>query len=308
MASELKHTVKPSGGDFTTLDAAVDHIAASHADLVTADVYASIEIDGTWSSADTAAVSIPATILTSATCYLSIYTTAAARHDGKWDTGAYMLYVSNATALAIAAVNYCYVDGVQIGVHSPSSSGRYPISITGTFADGANSVRFSNCIAQGHGHASWTQNIFRCSATNLDFYAWNCIGYNCAALTGNRVFSMAPGTAGSSTLYSCTAIGGERAYSHSSGTTVAKNCYGGGSLSADYYGTITKTTCASSDSTGSAGLQSIPVSADTFVNVGAGTEDYHLAVGSALIGVGTDTSGDAAPMNFVVDIDGDART
>src|SRR5574343_565781 len=101
MATELKHTVKPSGGDFTSLDAAIDHLVASHANLVGSDNYATIEIDGTWSSADTAAVAL-AGITTDATRYLHIYTTAAARHDGKWDTGAYMLYVANNSAITKA--------------------------------------------------------------------------------------------------------------------------------------------------------------------------------------------------------------
>ena len=47
MATLLEHTVMPSGGDYTTLDAALDHLVASHAGLVVADKYAEIKIDGT---------------------------------------------------------------------------------------------------------------------------------------------------------------------------------------------------------------------------------------------------------------------
>jgi len=68
------------------------------------------------------------------------------------------------------------------------------------------------------------------------------------------------------------------------------------------------TTCGSSDSTGTSGLQNIPVSTATFVNVTAGSENWHLAgTGSGLYNVGTNTSGDSAPMNFTTDIDGETR-
>ena len=310
MATELKHTVKPSGGDYTTLADAIAHLVASHADLVSANLYANIEIDGTWSSADTTAVTIPATILTSATCYLKIYTTAAARHNGTWDTGAYMLTPTNAApgVLSIGAVDYLRMDGLQLSNLSPSASDRNVLIWSANLTDGANDIRISNCIAKGHGHATRIQVLFDLAPDGADICMWNCIGFNLTALVGNRCVNSGVASTGTVKLYSSTMIGGEYAVRRATGTVTAKNVYAGGSLSGDYNGTITKTTCASSDSTGSAGLQSIPVSADTFVNVGAGTEDYHLAVGSALIGVGTDTSGDAAPMDFTTDIDGDART
>jgi hypothetical protein len=44
-----------------------------------------------------------------------------------------------------------------------------------------------------------------------------------------------------------------------------------------------------------------------FTNITAATADYHIVAASPLVGVGTDTSGDAAPMNFSTDIDGQAR-
>jgi len=306
MAAELKHTVKPSGGDYTTLDAAVDHIVAAHADLVAADVYATIEIDGTWSSADTAAVSISSSIITDATRYLHIYTTAAARHNGKWDTGAYILAPVDSTGISIGSVEFLRIDGLQISPSSPTANSRHCITFATAMTAGGDQ-RISNCVLKGHGHASLTQAGVNATASYVVVSVWNCIAYNFTALSGNVCYYLNVST-GALTVYSSTAIGGQYGLRRTAGSYVAKNVYAGGSLSGDYSGTITQTTCASSDSTGGAGLQSIPVSAATFVNVGAGTEDYHLAVGSALIGVGTDTSGDAAPMDFTTDIDGDART
>jgi hypothetical protein len=315
MASELKHTVKPSGGDFTTLQGAIDHIVASHANLVGADVYALVEIDGTWSSPDTAQVLLSASILTSATCYLSIYTTAAARfdpHGPVWDTGAYILapnaIASTTAALSLVGVDYVFLDGLQVTTTNPGGSSRH-IVVTGATArtDNNNQTRISNCILKGHGHATHTSSVLSLATANLDVCVWNCIGFNSTALGSNRSLYANMSSTGTCKVSNCTFIGGEYAYYRASGAMTIKNCYGGGSLSGDYYGTMTKTTCASSDTTGDTGLQSIPVSAATFVNVTPGSEDFHLAAGSALIGVGTDTSGDAAPMNFTTDIDGDSR-
>jgi hypothetical protein len=305
MAAELKHTVMPSGGDFTGLQACIDHIVAAHADLVSADLYASIEIGGTWSSADTTAVVIPATVLASATCYLKIYTTAAARHNGAWDTGAYILQKTNGTTL-INNCDYVWLDGLQIETASAAAT-RYCISMNNVNLTATNNWFYiSNSIIKGHGHATYDCHLIRLDEDNVNAYVWNTIGFNNTAASGN--YGVYVAGCASVKIGSSVFIGGEYGIRrYSGGTVTAKNCYCGGALTADYGGTITKTTCASSDTTGDTGLQSIPVSAATFVNVGAGTEDYHLAVGSALIGVGTDTSGDAAPMNFTVDIDGDSR-
>jgi len=79
MATQLKKTVKPSGGDYTTLNAC---LAANQQDLVAADKYFDVEIDGTWASADTTAVAGLTNYTTDATRYINIYTTAAARHLG----------------------------------------------------------------------------------------------------------------------------------------------------------------------------------------------------------------------------------
>lgn len=72
------------------------------------------------------------------------------------------------------------------------------------------------------------------------------------------------------------------------------NCYAGNNTN-DYVpqsgnAVLTLTTSASSDTSGSAGLQSIPYSTSTFTNVTAGTEDFHLVSGSSLIDAGTVTS------------------
>lgn len=125
----------------------------------------------------------------------------------------------------------------------------------------------------------------------------NCIGINCA--TGDVNFStfycLSSGTL---TCNYCVAVNSQgHGFNHDTGTFTANNCYGGGNATNDYDGGITQTTCGSSDTTGSAGLQSIAWSTANFVNVTAGSEDVQLVSGSALIeeatviGITTDFAG-----------------
>lgn len=304
MATELKHTVKPSGGDYTTLDACMDHLAASHSNLVTADVYASVEIDGTWSSADTAQVTING-MTTDATRYINIYTTAAARHDGKYDTGAYRIEIGN-NYLILQYEDYVRWDGIQFYVTSANANQQDCYYQMGATA-GANDNRFSNCIFRSHGANRTTNALFN-NGTSCLWNLWNCIffGYN-TANENSRIFNFNGTTLN---LYSCTGIGGYIGLNRVSGTATAKNCYFGGSGGADYNGTITETNCASEDTTaGGTNHTHANVDTDTFINVTAGSEDFHLAADglSPLQGAGVDTSGDAAPFNFTTDIDGQTR-
>jgi hypothetical protein len=320
MATELKHTVKPSGGDFTSLDAAIDHLVASHANLVGSDNYATVEIDGTWSSADTAAVAL-AGITTDATRYLHIYTTAAARHDGKWNTGAYMLNVANNSAItkAAAGCDFVRIDGLQIGVSSTNANYQSPIWNEYANTDGA-TWWVSNCILRGAGASDRRNPGLYVVDAQYTFNVWNTIVYNVGTLD-HAYNSGVICDAGTLNLYSCVVIGGKYGVVTNGGTINAKNVYAGGTLTEDFYrgsGTLAKTNCASEDQsaddtgTGETATNcvaaAVALSTDTFTNVTAGSEDFHLVVGSALIGAGVTTSGESAPLNFTTDIDGDTRS
>ena len=92
--AQLKHTVCPSGCDYTSLNAAFTHLEATHTNLVTADVYADIEISGDWTAAaDTTAAGIGG-ITTDSTHYINVYTTVEARHPGHWDATKYRIIIS----------------------------------------------------------------------------------------------------------------------------------------------------------------------------------------------------------------------
>jgi len=304
MAAELKHTVAPSGGDFTSLAAAVNHLIASHADLVSADVYATIEISGSWSSPDTTGVTVSG-ITTDATRYVRIYTTGAARHAGVWNSAKYQLAPPDVWPICNQGIQYLYVDGLQLGF--ADVSGVYAFGGGGTFNAGANETVLSNCIIKGPGTNTNSYNGIYCNKANWNLYVYNTFVYGIGTTASTRcVVNSATGA--TLTIYNSTLIGGQYGLRQAAGTIVAKNVYAGGAGTACFNGTISMTTCGSSDSTGTSGLQNIPVSTATFMNVTAGSENWHLAgTGSGLYNVGTNTSGDSAPMNFTTDIDGEAR-
>lgn len=271
-ATQLKKTVKPSGGDYTSLEACMN---ANEQDLTAADKYFDVEIDGTWSSADTSAVMIH-NYTTDATRYINIYTTSAARHRGVYSTSYYRLE-PNADYVCVCYVDYTTITGVQ------------------GYADGKIAIFYD-----GGGTARTLSKVLTKGSTTYHCYGWN-----------NIINSIGYGTASnfardSTNVYSCTAIGMSIPFR---GITTAKNCYGGNNTGGyDFYDVTNMTTCASSDNTGSVGLRTIAVNTTNFTNVTGGSENFHLPLGSALIDVGTNTSGDAAPLNFTDDIDGVTRT
>jgi hypothetical protein len=309
--TELKHTVTPAGqgGDFNTLDAAIDHLVAVHPDLVTANVYATIEIDGDWTGvSDTAAVTI-SDITTDATHYLYIYTTAAARHAGVWSASKYNLVVTAGAAgvgcILLSApthsVDYVRIDGLQLKIIAASYNEDY--GIRGT-PSATSDIRISNCIFVGSASGT-TDAIYGISMVDGTWYIWNNIlyGFTSPNNGGYAIYNIGA----TSYVYSTVGIAQYKGIRNIEGTLTCKNCYFSAAGGA-YYGTIDLTTCASSDTTGTAGLQNIAANTTQFVNVTAGSENFHLAgTGSALYNVGTDTTGDAAPLNFTTDIDGETR-
>lgn len=143
MATQLKKTVKPSGGDYTTLEACMN---ANEQNLVTADKYFDVEIDGDWSSAhDTSAVTIH-NYTCDSTRYINIYTTAAARHAGKWSDSKYISAQNGTTCLTITNVTSIRITGLQFELTMTGSAG-YRRGIYVTLAD-TQSILIDTCIVK----------------------------------------------------------------------------------------------------------------------------------------------------------------
>ncbi|MEX2285221.1 MAG: fibronectin type III domain-containing protein [Gemmatimonadota bacterium] len=84
--------------------------------LVCANVSAAAQIDGSWSAADSALVSISGWV-TNATHYIRIFTTPAARHAGVWNATQYRLAprpTSDVIPALLVDAGYIEIDGLQI--------------------------------------------------------------------------------------------------------------------------------------------------------------------------------------------------
>ena len=250
---------------------------------------------------------------TTAADYIGVHMDSTARHAGVWDGDKWNLVVADDKAIGIYE-EYVRVDGGQLMIGSQTADGKWVVYVTG----GATSdVWLSNLIIRGSGNATYnTMGIL--VNVNIAVKIWNSIVYGIQTHDSD---CLAAKFAGVVSIYSSVLIGGQVALGVYTGTCVAKNVYCGRSSSEDFYrnaGTLDKHNCASedlsADDTGTGETQDscitgVAFGADTFVNVSAGTEDFHLAADglSPLQGVGEDTSGEGAPLNFTTDIDGDTR-
>lgn len=297
MATIIKKTVAPSGGDFTSLQSALTWFRNNYPNFVSSDIIGEIEISGTWSSADTTPAEIYSTITTDSTHYVYIHTVGDARHPGYWSDSAYRLIVTSGRCIRFETLD-AVIDGLQLKLnHTNSASCCYFTS-----SASGKSILLSNCLLRGGNSTSAAQKGIENVNANVTVYVWNTCIYDISNYTDSYLV----GTY-NIYMYNCVGIGGYRGtLCYSSGDIVAKNCYIASGSGGCYHTLVSKTTCASSDSTGSSGLTNIAVADAGFVNVSSGSEDFHLAsTSSPLYHTGTDTSGDTAPMNFTTDIDGD---
>ena len=270
-----------------------------------------IKIDGAWTDPDTTAVVIDGWT-TSAADYIRIYTTAAAKHNGKWNTSKYRLLLANATVLTINE-DYVNVDGLQLMSSGHNANDQKVIWISGQ-TNGSNQINLSTLFLDRTIGTTAVEEGIYVQSTYGNVNIWNSVIIGSGDYNWSNHNAAVYVASGNVNIYNSTL---ETSASHAtglsvdSGVVVAKNVYAKGSSTHAFYaygGSLTLTTCASSDATGSVGLQNIAFNTTNFTNVTTDTEDVHLPVGSALINVGTDTSGDAAPLNFTTDIDGQTRS
>lgn len=267
-------------------------------------------------TADTTAVEINGWT-TSANSYVDVRTDSSNRAGCSWDTGKYRLSVANSSVFRVAE-EFVRLDGLQLERTETNANAQNVLSLSG--ASGA-SPRISNCYLRTEtGAVSYWAAVLALYDADVTAAVWNCIAHHRATIanTNNATVTCAGATA---SLYSCTVIGGRQGVRCASGTLTIKNCYAGNSDSEDFVyvgGTFAKTNCASEDSSATDTganesatncVASVAYDTDTFVNVTAGSEDFRLAADglSPLQGAGVDTSGESAPLNFTVDIEGDTR-
>lgn len=302
-ATQLKKTVKPSGGDYTSLEACMH---ANEQNLVTADKYFDVEIDGTWSSADTTATTIH-NYTTDSTRYINIYTTASARAVAVWSDSKYRISTQSPFGTPTITINSSWVTitGLQIK-HTPSMSyGNTPI----TWSNGSR-IKFIKCIFVVNDNYSGNRSrVLDFGSGGSYFYLYNCIGYSIGTSSSTSPISV--GDSYYPRIYNCTFVDWNDGIVTNIGTGIFRNnvvqrrtgstgrCYGDSSgskrgtfsnnISDDTTGEITNVTLNFKDKSG---------------------RDYHLASNdSSAIDAGLNLSSnyDGEGISFSDDIDGDAR-
>lgn len=290
-ATEFKRTVKPSGGDYTTLSAAE---AGMQTNLVSSDQFALIEIDGDWSGgADTNAVTI-AGWTTGASNYISVYTTNTARHTGKWDATKYVLSTSSGNVLSLA-VDYIRLDGLQV---KTTSTGVARIITTATGVS-SGSWLVKNCIMRGNAaSSSRIDGFIIATAATVSLTAQNCAAFDMPTSTSSSGFTVSNGS-WTANLLNCTVYNAYTGFNRIAGTAVAKNCLAQ-TCTTDFSGTFDGASTNNCSEDGTAPNTNEQTGTVTFTDAANG--DFGLVSGVA-IGNGADLSG-----TFTDDLAGLTRT
>lgn len=294
MPTVVTKTVKPSGGDYTSLHDAIAGVAALYPNFVTADVQVDIAC---YAMLDTTVCNTNPNITTDATHYLRITVPTSERHQGKRPTSScYRLEAAGNFNNAVTIyTNYVRLEG--LAVKNSSTAPKCALTIACTSAT-ASEVRVSDCITydvadSNQGPVGY--GLQQCASLKMN----NCLAIN----TGAGFYVQASGTL-NATLENCDAVNCRATNGTAAGcgfycadfrTMTLKNCYGGGNRVADYghgvNATWSTTNCYSSD--GSLSTMVAAWSTANFTNVTVGSENVSLVAGSALIDQGIDLSADA---------------
>lgn len=290
-------TVRPSGGDYTTLAAAV----AGEATDLTATGMLYIKIEGDWSGGpDTTTVDFDG-YTTDATHYIKVYTDSANRASTTWNTSKYVFQITDANAFMVRE-DYLWIDGLQVEIVNQTTTRAFFQNITRS----SGAIKLSNSILRGNGGAQQLKMNITTTGVFSTFYMWNCICYKWGSNADSYFTNDISGQTWN--VYNCTFIWPSTTTAGcrlDGGTAlVMKNCYSGGNTSGrDYFGSITMTTCASSDTSGD--IDNIAINTTNFTDVTIdGGEDWSLPEGSGLIDQGTSDPGSGL---FNDDINGATR-
>jgi len=302
-------TVKSSGGDYTSLNAALAGQAANLTTNCAGTGGAGILTIECYSMSDTTAANTGTGYTTSASYYINITVPTAERHDGKWNTAKYRINYSSegGDALTIAA-NYTRVTGIQASQNGTYKTRR---AIRSSNCVG---VILDSCIGRIAGTNGAESNAFLLSSsTTYSYKVVNCIAINPL----NIGFSFGEGASPTATVYNCTAIScATYGFYGYSGRALLKNCVAHSCGTSDFnsgMGATGSTNNASEDgsapNTNEVSLNGIDLT-DIFVDAANG--DYHLVVDSPLINVGADLHSDTYAANTSLasslDIDGETRS
>jgi len=291
MATTVIKTVKPFGGDYTSLSA---WEAGEQRDLVALNEIAVAEC---YSMSETTAVIVNG-FTTDATRYIEIRTPLSERHNGKWDATKYNLKVVDADALVLAD-DHVRVVGLQIAVSS-TQYGRNGITIS--FPHVGAEFQISKNIIDGQSSTLSSSGIAASSSGNEVVKIWDNIIYDFhhGWSGGISVSNCAAG----SFLYNNTIYGCQYGLKSNAINLVVKNHLSVGNNRNAYNGTpgASSDYNASDDTTSTGGANDR--TSQTFTFVDAVNRDLHLASTDA----GARDFGVDLSVFFTDDIDGHIRT
>ncbi len=295
MATTVVKTVKPSGGDYTSLSA---WEAGEQRDLVTLNEIAVAEC---YSMSDTAPVEVNG-FTTDAAHYVEIRTPTSERHNGKWDATKYNLTVVDSDALKLSD-DHVRVFGLQIRVSS-TLYGRNGITIN--FPSAGAEFQIAYNIIDGQKSTLTSSGIATSSTGNEVVKIWNNIIYDFNKGWNGGI--EIPGCAVGSYAYNNTTVGCQYGLKVSTTNIEVKNHLSAGNNRTAYTGTYSAASDynASDDTTSTGGAHDR--TSQTFTFVDATNRDLHLASTDAgARDFGTDLSADPN-LSFTTDIDGETRT
>lgn len=295
-------TVKASGGDYTSLAAAV---AGEEKNLVALDRQLTIEC---YAKLDTSGVVFDRTAWTTdATHYILVTVPPSERHAGTYDTSKYRIEVSNANPLQIHHGVYIVVEWLQIYLINGSNR---PVYLGGA-TNSASNITVRNCIVlvasnfgyNGAIHGSYTGN----AGTNV--YIYNNLIYGGLSTSAWGFQNEIPGNY---YLWNNTVVNFTGGLNRNgNGNVVAKNnllsvttTAATGTFAAGTNYNATNQSSMGYTVTGGGNTNDRVSQTFTFVN--AGSSDYHLAesdTGARDLGMSDPGSG-----AFSNDIDGQARS
>jgi len=289
MATEIVHTIRASGGDYTTLSA---WEAAQQRDLVAADEIAVAECYNDWPSGLNDVVEIFGWT-TDSTRFVNVRVADGHKHGGQIDAGFRIKSNGGATGCVYNRTSYTLLEDLNVENTFMLSSGHVIYNVQPT--------TISRCIAKGNNN-SFT-GAFTIGSSNT-----TCI--NCLAVNTKRGFRAYIGTAMDSIqLLNCTSANCSEYgfWVHASVPDITvKNCvsYNAGVTNFSGLYEAASTNNAASDGSTNTPPGSNPLTVDItsadFVDAANG--DFRLSAGSQLIDAGTDLSSD-----FTTDIVGTVR-
>lgn len=291
MPAIIEKTIKPSGGDYTSLSA---FEAGEQRNLVTAD---QISYGCCYAMSDTLAVTF-AGWTTDATRFIRVYADPLTRHKGVWNTSAYRMEVSEDNCI-VNTQAHLRIDGLQLKM--TISTDIEKAAIAHTFSGSTSQNRVRNCLIQGVISDGTVAGIVQKNGHNLD--VWNTAVWNFAGGSASKGIITNGNTLTNiwnSTVYNCGAVGMSGA-----GTCYAVNCAVCNNTD-DFGGTWTGISyCASDDGDGTNDIDWDSEATDwdkNFVNRSGG--DFHLKAGADCIGAGLNDPGSGL---YYQDFDGVRR-